>query len=113
MAYSLGEIDPGNPDAIAGLLEIIRTTEDEDNRGLEAWSLGEIVQTNQEYKAVLNEFIHCGADILEQSSDRIRFSLSVFPLTLFCLPTGLFILSRADNLEQTSDRIRISLSDFP
>ncbi|MDT9185199.1 HEAT repeat domain-containing protein, partial [Limnospira sp. PMC 289.06] len=56
------EIGQGNPDAIAGLLEIIRTTEDQDTRGLVAYSLGEIGQGNPDAIAGLLEIIRTTED---------------------------------------------------
>ncbi|ULB47177.1 HEAT repeat domain-containing protein, partial [Limnospira fusiformis KN01] len=56
-AESLGAIDPGNADAIAGLVEIIRNTEDEYTRLLAAWSLEEIDPGNPDAIAGLVEVI--------------------------------------------------------
>jgi HEAT repeat protein len=61
-AASLGEIDPGNPDAIAELLEIIRTTEDEHTRRPAAASLGEIDPGNPDAIAWLLQIIRTTED---------------------------------------------------
>jgi len=56
-ADCLGEIDEGNPDAIAALTELIRTSEDEPIRWLIVESLGEIGQGNPDAIAALTELI--------------------------------------------------------
>ncbi|AFY81282.1 HEAT repeat domain-containing protein [Oscillatoria acuminata] len=56
-AESLGEIDPGNPEAIAALVKLIETTEDEHTRLLAAASLREIGQGNPEEIAALVKLI--------------------------------------------------------
>ncbi|MCT7969330.1 HEAT repeat domain-containing protein [Laspinema sp. D1] len=56
-ALSLGKIDPGNPKAIAGLLELMRTTENQNTRWWLPWNLGEIGQGNIQAIAGLLELI--------------------------------------------------------
>ncbi|MDL5046820.1 NACHT domain-containing protein, partial [Oscillatoria amoena NRMC-F 0135] len=52
-AYCLGEIDPGNPEAIAALVNVLASTEDGSTRCQAAGSLGSIGQGNPEAIAAL------------------------------------------------------------
>ncbi|MEZ2239670.1 HEAT repeat domain-containing protein, partial [Microcoleus sp.] len=60
VAESLGKIDPGNPEAIATLIEILSATNDDHTRGNVTQSLNKIVQNDQMPSVVsaLQQF-HC------------------------------------------------------
>ncbi|MCW6035573.1 HEAT repeat domain-containing protein [Spirulina subsalsa FACHB-351] len=63
-AESLGEIDPGNPDAIADLLQVIRTPENEHTLCQAAYTLGEIDPGNAHAIAGLLQVIRTTEDEL-------------------------------------------------
>jgi HEAT repeat protein len=72
-AESLGEIDPGNPEVIAGLLEVIRTTNSESTRRQAAESLGKIDPGNPEAIAGLLKIIRTTEH--EETCKRAAWSL--------------------------------------
>ena len=57
VAYSLGVIDPGNPEVIATLIELLSTSNDEDTRWEVAESLGKIATGNPEAIAALIQLL--------------------------------------------------------
>jgi predicted NACHT family NTPase len=56
VADSLGKIDPGNPEAIAALIEILSATNDEDTRQIVEESLGEIASNPKGIAALIGIF---------------------------------------------------------
>jgi HEAT repeat protein len=72
-AYNWARIDQGNPKAIAALISILETTEDEDTRRRVAYSLGEIDQGNPKAIAALISILETTED--EDTRRQVAYSL--------------------------------------